>query len=104
MPSRKPAVAIRRPPPAQDVEQFVAGESVDAQASRRSSVLASSEQTGRGLVKRKDGSTLRRTTIYFPPELATRLKVHCATAGVDLSDVVTTAVAEYLAGAKPVRG
>jgi len=104
MPSRKPAVAIRRPPPVQDVEQFVAGEPADVQASRRSNARASSEQTGPGLVKRKDGRTRRRTTVYFPPDLATRLAVHCATAGVDLSDVVTAAVTEYLARPKPVRG
>jgi hypothetical protein len=104
-PSRKPAVAIRRPPPAPDVERFVTGAPPDVQAPRRSNaqtprrsdVQASSPQAaGPGLVKRKDGRTRRRTTVYFPPDLATRLAIHCASEGVELSDAVTAAVTAYL--------
>jgi hypothetical protein len=50
-------------------------------------------------VKRKDGRTRRRTTVYFPPDLATRLAVHCAREGVELSDAVTAAVDAYLKNA-----
>lgn len=100
MPPSKPSVAIRRPPPV-DVERFVSGEPApsDVQTSGRSDVQASVAQTGPGLVKRKDGRTRRRTTVYFPPDLATRLAVHCAREGVELSDAVTAAVDAYLKNA-----
>lgn len=101
MPPSKPSVAIRRPPPPVDVERFVSGEPVaqDVQTSGRSDAQASSSQAGPGLVKRKDGRTRRRTTVYFPPDLATRLAVHCAREGVELSDAVTAAVDAYLKNA-----
>lgn len=103
MPPSKPSVAIRRPPPPVDVERFVSGEPAppDVQTSGRSDAQASRLQTGTGpgLVKRKDGRTRRRTTVYFPPDLATRLAVHCAREGVELSDAVTAAVDAYLKNA-----
>jgi hypothetical protein len=43
-----------------------------------------------------DRSVPKRLTIYLPAELATRLAVHCAERGEDMSDVVTEAVGKRL--------
>lgn len=52
----------------------------------------------RAIVERKDGTQMRRTTVYFPADLARLLKVHCAEHGYDMSSVVSEAVRRYLAG------
>lgn len=73
--------------------------------------VQTSERPAPGLVQRRgrilaDGSrrgarTLRRTTVYLPPELAQRLTVHSASTGRQLSELVAEAVAAYLDG-RPV--
>lgn len=50
------------------------------------------ENANRALVARKDGRKLRRTTVYLPNEVASRLLVYCAEHDVDISRVVTEAV------------
>ena len=50
------------------------------------------------VVERKDGSQLRRTTIYFPEPLARQLRVYCAEHNFDMSSVVSEALKRYLAG------
>jgi predicted DNA-binding protein len=45
---------------------------------------------------RKDGRQLRRTTIYMPVELATRVGVFAVTRGVDQTDVIREALEGYL--------
>ncbi len=104
MPSPKPAVSIRRPPPTPapaDVERFVQGDRpANVQPLKRPDVQTSEPAKGPGLVKRKDGRTRRRTTVYFPPELGKRLAVHCVNEGIELSEAVTAAVTAYLESAK----
>jgi hypothetical protein len=51
---------------------------------------------GRGVVERKDGRSLRRTTIYFPPELAEKLRMQSARTDRPVSDIVVTAVERFL--------
>lgn len=88
MASKKPPVAIRRPPKpahAPDPDAFVSG-------GKRSSAQTSKRST----VKRADGRELRRMTIYLTPELAKRLAVHCAETGEDMSAFVATAVDKAL--------
>jgi hypothetical protein len=51
-----------------------------------------------GIVQRRSGRARRRTTVYFDPQLARRLKVYCATYGVELSELVEKAVRAHLDG------
>jgi len=50
------------------------------------------------VIVRKDGRQRRRTTVYFEPALAKKLKVYCAAEGRELSVVVSEAVAGYIQG------
>ena len=98
MPAKKPQVQIRKPPVAvpASADAFVAGERPDIQTPERLGVQppepptgsggndvptphhtymakpaeASKPPTGKALVARKSGATLRRMTIYLPPDLA----------------------------------
>jgi len=54
------------------------------------------ENTNRALVARKDGRKLRRTTVYLPNEVASRLLVYCAEHDIDMSRVVTEAVRRWI--------
>jgi len=105
MPSRKPVVSIRRPPSTpdpDDVERFVSGDGpTNVQPLKPLDVQTPERPAGRALVQRKSGRTRRRTTVYFPPELAKRLAVHCAGEGTELSEVVSRAVVAYLERAFP---
>lgn len=49
-----------------------------------------------GIVQRRSGRVRRRLTVYIEPQLATRLAVHGATNGIDLSDIVETAIRNHL--------
>lgn len=86
---KKPKVTIRRPRKAKAaaVEQFVSG---DAQASGRSGAQAAA------IVERKNKPARHKSTVYMPPELARRLKIFAVTEGLEISEVVTAAVAEHL--------
>jgi|HubBroStandDraft_1064217.scaffolds.fasta_scaffold277526_2 hypothetical protein len=50
----------------------------------------------RGVVRRKDGTEVKRTTIYLPPPLAKKLAIYCATNDLEMSDVITVALEKYL--------
>lgn len=118
-PRNKPSAKLRKPPPAQEVDDFV----FDTKTSERSSTQTSggsgpktskrsgvktpkrrsaqaSEQsaaTAKSRVQRRDGRELRRMTLYMPVDLATRLRVRCSELDREVSAVVTEAVASYLA-------
>lgn len=107
----KPKAQVRRPPAPADVERFVQGaaERPDVQTPERPGVQvperpdASTPERpdvphGKGMVQRKDGTVRRRATIYLTPETARALAVHCAGAGVEMSEVVEAALAAYLKG------
>lgn len=53
-----------------------------------------------GIVYRASGRARRRTTVYLDPQLANRLKIHCVTNGLELSDLVEKAVRAHLDGPK----
>lgn len=97
MSSRKPVVAIRRPPLSKPdpiaVDQFVTGkESLDVQTSGSSDVQTS----GLGIVQRRDGRVRRRMTVYLPPDLAKKLKIYAVSEDREISDVVAEAVEKML--------
>lgn len=96
MPRSKPVVALRRPPAS--VDAFVSGSDVQTSGSSDVHVLKhpNAQTSERSVVIRKDGRRRRRTTVYFEPELATELKVYCASSGRELSSVVAEAVAAHI--------
>ena len=103
MPSPKPVVSIRRPSQPADpltVERFVAAaQDVTPETPRRPDVqapISAVPATGAGIVCRQSGRVRRRMTVYLPPELAKKLVVRGAEAGVEISDLVEEAVASYL--------
>jgi hypothetical protein len=75
---------------------LVADERPDVQASEDSDV----RPLRAGIVHRASGRARRRTTVYFDPQLANRLKIHCVTNGLELSDLVEKAVRAHLDGPK----
>jgi hypothetical protein len=109
MPSPKPTLVVRRPPP--EADRFVFEERLDArqnvaqdgQALRSTPDVAldvqapgaTSDETARSLVARRNGRVRRRMTVYLPPELAQQLAVHCTMKNVEISNVVAEAVAAY---------
>ncbi len=76
--------------PLESVARLTAAAAVDPD--ELSDPRAPSENTNRTLVARKDGRKLRRTTVYLPNEVASRLLMYCAEHDVDISRVVTEAV------------
>ena len=50
----------------------------------------------RGVIERKDGRQLRRLTVYLAQDLARRLAVHCAAAGIGLSEFIADVVDDAL--------
>lgn len=79
----KPTTTIRRPrttAPAGAMEQFVSG----------------SRAGDLSIVPRKGKPDRRITTVYFPPDLITRLKIYLAINGGTMSNTVTDALVEYL--------
>jgi hypothetical protein len=71
---------------------LVADEHPDVQTSEDSDV----RPLRAGIVHRASGRARRRTTVYFDPQLANRLKIHCVTNGLELSDLVEKAVRAHL--------
>ena len=96
MPSPKPVANIRRPPlesKPRDVNRFVSAEA-DVQTSEHPNVSASARPAS--VVRRRDGRTRRRMTVYLPPDLARKLELHCVTQNRELSEAVTEAVTQLL--------
>lgn len=89
---KKPTASLRKPSAPKSVDDFVtAGGEAPAGAASEGAPRS------RTLVARKDGTERRRTTVYFAPELARRLNVHCATHDLEMSQVVGDAVEALLA-------
>jgi len=93
--------AVLGPRPAPDpaaVEAFVSGRAEVAPAPSTQAPKHTGAQASGGRVVhvRKDGRQLRRTTIYMPVELATRVGVFAVTRGVDQTDVIREALEGYL--------
>ena len=78
--STKPSRGPRKPPPLADAEAFVSG---------------SGESKGKSEPV-SESKAKRRITTYFPPELATRLRVRAAEEDRTLTEVVVDAVERYL--------
>ena len=72
------------------------------EASKRLEVQETKQESGqtsersKRVVERKDGTQLRRMTVYMPPELAKRLKIVAATTDREMSAIVTEAVGAWL--------
>jgi hypothetical protein len=110
--ARTPKMQLLDPPPAVDADEAleqIAGSwerSPQKETPAAPTEVRKKLKEGRGLVARKgretrEGArlgkkTVRKSTIYFPPEVAQRLGVHCATVGSGLSDVVAHAVSDWL--------
>jgi len=111
--TRKPTLSARPAPGARTVVPDATAEALTAklearergaQTSKRPDVQTSEdprvvERLGR---LRSDGTragarTLRRSTVYLPPELARRLDVYAAEHGRDRSDVIAEALAAWFA-------
>jgi hypothetical protein len=82
MSSTKPSRGPRKPPPVAVAEAFVAG---DAKGEEKAEAMDL-------------GRAKRRITTYFPPELATRLRVRAAKEDRSVTDIVVEAVEKYLGG------
>ena len=50
----------------------------------------------RTIVKRKDGRSLYRTTVYLAPELGQKLAIRCVTENCTQSELIAAALREYL--------
>jgi hypothetical protein len=114
----KPAITLRRPPPADParrtiVDKFVSGDAAEAApasserpaevandadtaASGAEATPARSPSSRRGIVERRDGRVLRRLTVYLPPDLARTLVVRAAGEGVDVSELAEQAFREFI--------
>ncbi len=46
--------------------------------------------------RQQDTSEMKRQTVYMPKRLATRLKIHAASTGDDISGIITRLVEDYL--------
>lgn len=98
--SKKPAVALRKPPPAVDpktAEDFVRAGAAQAAPS---GVAPEKKVHGRGprrsIITRVDGRELRRMTVYLPPDLARRLAVYAAKTDCDISAAIATICDDFL--------
>lgn len=80
--STKPTQGPRKPPDVAEAEAFVE----QGKAPKNKSEPAS------------ESKAKRRITTYFPPELATRLRVRAAEEDRNLTEVVVDAVQRYLEG------
>jgi hypothetical protein len=95
----KAVLGPRLAPDPAAVEAFVSGRAEIASAPSVPAPSHTSAQApgGRVVHVRKDGRQLRRTTIYMPVGLATRVGVFAVTRGVDQTDVIREALEGYLA-------
>lgn len=94
MSRKRPGFAVRPAAARGAVERFVSG---SRSAAPRKRATKRDEASGRALVERADGRSLRRMTIYLPEALAKKLRTYCAVKDVDISDAVAEAVGMALA-------
>lgn len=71
-------------------------QAVEKQARPSSTRPRAASSSGRALTTRADGEAVRKVTFYLPPELDVALSVHCASSGLDRSDVVVNALRRAL--------
>ncbi|MCA9666370.1 MAG: hypothetical protein KC503_12305 [Myxococcales bacterium] len=64
--------------------------------------LAAGSSIDRGLVELCDGDVRHRLTVYFPPDLITRLYRQCAESGDSFGEVVVRALDEHLDRERPL--
>lgn len=99
MPKPRPKATIRKPPSTDDMDRFMDGDLAPSniQELRPTEPIEPTEKPkGRGMVTRASGRIVRRLTVYVDPEVAQRLKVRCAVDGLDMSDVASKALDQYL--------
>lgn len=109
----KPPKAVLAPRPAPDraaIEAFIAGKATPAPVAAAAPPVAPAATpaaepppappapttTKRTVIRRKDGRELFRSTIYLEPELAQRMGIFAVKQGVDQTEIIKAALAEYL--------
>lgn len=103
----KPPKAVLAPRPAPDraaIEAFIAGKATPAPIAAAAPPVAPAAPpaaepppaTKRTVIRRKDGRELFRSTIYLEPELAQRMGIFAVKQGVDQTEIIKAALAEYL--------
>lgn len=107
----KPPKAVLAPRPAPDraaIEAFIAGKATPAPiatapvapaappAAEPPPAPPTPTTTKRTVIRRKDGRELFRSTIYLEPELAQRMGIFAVKQGVDQTEIIKAALAEYL--------
>lgn len=85
------ATALASDAPASPVSANV-DQAVEKPVRPNSTRPRSASSNGRALTTRADGEAVRKVTFYLPPELDVALSVHCASSGLDRSDVVVMAL------------
>lgn len=105
MAKKRPAIAVRNPAAAA-ADEFVA--TVGGKKSRYSDVKTSKhsgekksehlsiKKVNTSIVTRRDGTVVKRCSIYFPLEVKKALAIHAAETERDESDIVTEAVCRQL--------
>ncbi len=127
MATKKPQVQLRKPPsvPA-NADAFVASaqasKPLDPQALELSGVQeakrsepvkpmeiqarlltpeafkpSSVQMSRRPVLRRQDGRELRKMTLYLTPDVASALAIRAAQSGLDMSEIVNSALEEWLA-------
>lgn len=98
--SKKPVVALRKPPPpvdpkaAEAAERFVSGTATAVAA--RPQPSPTGRRRAKSIVVRTDGRELARKTVYLPPELARRLAIYAAETETDVSGVIAEICGQFL--------
>lgn len=98
------AIQTVEPPNVQEAKRSDVQESHKAPKEIQERLLApeafkpSSAQTSRRpVLRRQDGRELRKMTIYLTPDVAKSLAVRSAQSGLDMSEIVNSALEEWLA-------
>lgn len=87
-----PVVAIRKPPPAAELEQWISR----GEEPGRPNVQTSERPSAPGLVERRSGRVRRRITVYLSPEIAGQLENYCFDRRAELSKTVEEALCRFL--------
>lgn len=108
---KKPSLQIRKPGQTSARDAFIAGEADVLEGDLESTEPSDVSMSGRPNVSVSEGSDIqtsdtssendtkparKRTTIYFDEEVYRQLKVHCAMHELEMSQTVSTLVAQWL--------
>tara|TARA_B100000686_G_C16777094_1_gene969251 strand:+ start:1529 stop:1873 length:345 start_codon:yes stop_codon:yes gene_type:complete len=105
---KKPSLQIRKPGQTSARDAFIAGEADVLEGDLESTEPSDTETSKRPNVSVSEGSDTetssendtkparKRTTIYFDDEVYRQLKVHCAMHELEMSQTVSTLVAQWL--------